>query len=67
MNDKAKQEECKGECFNYESDFQLLTLKEKRGILKNAKNLLLLQRENELLLTKDTLPQVYCMPTDKNE
>jgi hypothetical protein len=32
---------------NYGSDFLLLTLEEKRRVLKNAKNLLNLQKEDE--------------------
>ena len=49
MNNTAKQAKYKVETCNYGSDFQLLTQKEKRGILKNAKTLLKLQRENSVL------------------
>jgi hypothetical protein len=49
MNGTAKQEGCKEETYNYGSDFQLLTLKEKRDIQKNAKSLLKLQRDNDVL------------------
>jgi hypothetical protein len=49
MNDTAKQEEVKGEPCDYGKDFKILTRKEKRGILKNAKTLLKLQKENALL------------------
>jgi hypothetical protein len=47
MNGMAKHEGCKVETSNYGNDFQLLTLKEKRGILKNAKSLLKLQKDND--------------------
>ena len=50
MDNIAKQEGCKVETYNYVSDFQLLALKDKRGILKNAKTLLRIQQENEKLV-----------------
>jgi hypothetical protein len=43
----AKPKKCITEPHNYGSDFLLLTLKEKRGVLRNAKNLLKLQKEDE--------------------
>ncbi|MDR0290899.1 MAG: hypothetical protein LBI06_08190 [Treponema sp.] len=49
MNGTAKHEERKVETYHYRSDFQLLTQKEKRDILKNAKSLLKLQRDNDFL------------------
>jgi hypothetical protein len=49
MNGTANHEERMVETYNYGSDFQLLTLKEKRGILKSAKSLLKLQRDNAVL------------------
>ena len=55
MNDTVKYEERKVESYNYGSDFQLLALKEKRGILKNAKTLLKLQRENDVLFARTFL------------
>jgi 3-keto-L-gulonate-6-phosphate decarboxylase len=50
MNDTTNHEGCKVEAYNYGSDFQLLTLKEKREVLKNAKSLLKLQRDNDVLV-----------------
>ena len=47
MNGIEKQEMCKVENYDYENDFQLLTLKEKRRILKTAKVLLKLQKKND--------------------
>jgi hypothetical protein len=49
MNGTANHEGRKVETYHYVNDFKLLTLKEKRGILKNAKSLLKLQRDNEVL------------------
>ena len=49
MNDMAKQEGRWVETYDYGNDFQLLTPKEKRGILKNAQTLLKLQKENDVL------------------
>jgi hypothetical protein len=43
----AKDKKRMTESHNYGSDFLLLTLKEKRGVLKNAKTLLKLQKEDE--------------------
>jgi len=36
--------------YNYENDFLILTNKEKRGILRNAKTFLRLQKENNFFL-----------------
>jgi hypothetical protein len=57
MNGTAKQERCKVETYHYVNDFQLLTLKEKRGILKNAKSLLKLQKDNDGLTAVADVPQ----------
>jgi hypothetical protein len=57
MYGTAKQEICKVEPYNYSNDFQLLTRKEKRNILRNAKFLLKLQRDNEGLIAVTTVPQ----------
>ncbi|GHV00373.1 hypothetical protein FACS189483_10390 [Spirochaetia bacterium] len=54
MKDKAKQEGVKGESYDYSKDFKVLTRKEKRALLKNAKTLLKLQKENAL--SADTPP-----------
>jgi len=44
--------------YNFTSDFQILTLKEKRVILKNAKTLLKLQKEEDVLFSDENpLPQ----------
>ena len=43
------------ENYEYESDFQLLTLKEKRGILRNSRILLNLQKENDIFLLYSSL------------
>jgi hypothetical protein len=37
MNDKAEEEEVKGESYDYSNDFHLLSRTEKRGLVKNAK------------------------------
>ena len=50
MDDTARQEGRKAETYDYLSDFQILPLKEKRGILKNAKHLLKLQKEDAVIL-----------------
>ena len=57
MNEAAKLAENKVETYDYISDFLLLSLRERRAILKNAKNLLKLQRENNILLVGAPLPQ----------
>ena len=49
MNHTANQEEQKAEIFNYLDDFSILSLNEKRGIIKNAKTLLRLQKDNNIL------------------
>jgi hypothetical protein len=45
MKDKAEQEGVKGESYDYGNDFKVLSLKEKRGLVKNAKTLLKLQKD----------------------
>ena len=55
MNDTVKQKVCKVENYEYKSDFQLLTLMEKRRILKTAKILLNLQKKNDI--SYSPLPQ----------
>ena len=57
MNGTVKLAENKVETYDYKSDFLLLPLGERRAILKNAKNLLKLQRENNILLVGVPLPQ----------
>jgi hypothetical protein len=57
MKDTAKQEGVKGEPYDYSKDFKILTRKEKRALLKNAKTLLKLQKENALLA--DTPPAPF--------
>ncbi|GHV71609.1 hypothetical protein AGMMS49928_24180 [Spirochaetia bacterium] len=46
MKDKARRVGAEGESYDYCKDFKILTVEEKRGILKNAKDLLRLQKEN---------------------
>jgi hypothetical protein len=46
----------KVEIFNFRDDFQILPLKEKRGILKNAKSFLQLQKKNILLFENTLIP-----------
>lgn len=46
MNDMSIKDSCNVETYDYESDFQFLTLKEKHEVLKNAKQLLKLQKED---------------------
>jgi len=53
MSSKTNRENRKVENYNFGSDFQILTLKEKREILKNAKTLLKLQRGDAVLLSGD--------------
>jgi hypothetical protein len=48
MNNKAGKEGVKEESYDYGNDFKVLPRKEKRGLVKNAKTLLKLQRENAL-------------------
>ena len=57
MNDTAKQKGYKVETYDYGNDFQLLSRKEKRGVLKNAKSLLRLQRENDVVSDNGHLSQ----------
>ncbi|MDR2375087.1 MAG: hypothetical protein LBD96_01460 [Treponema sp.] len=56
MNDKTEEEEVKGEFYDYSNDFHLLSRKERRGLVKNAKHLLKLQRENAMLADADSAP-----------
>jgi hypothetical protein len=49
-----KHERLNVENYNFGSDFQILTLKEKRVILKNAKTLLKLQKEERVLISGGT-------------
>ena len=62
MNNKANRESRKAENYNFGSDFQILTLKEKRGILKNARTLLKLQRDDAVLLSEGAF-----VPPKENE
>jgi hypothetical protein len=48
MEYTARQEAIKGEYYDCSKDFTVLTPVEKRRVLKTAKNLLKLQRENAL-------------------
>jgi hypothetical protein len=48
MEYTAGQEAAKGESYDCSKDFKVLTPAEKRYVLKTAKNLLKLQRENAL-------------------
>jgi hypothetical protein len=57
MDNTSKNEGCKVETYNFRNDFQLLTRKEKRNILRNAKLLLKLQRDNGGLITVAAAPQ----------
>ena len=50
MKNTTKQEGGKVEHYDYGSDFQILTRKEKREVLKNAKHLLKLQKDNVAVL-----------------
>ena len=50
MNDKTNQKVDKRDFFVYGSDFIILSSKEKRVILRTAKNLLKLQQENNVVL-----------------
>jgi len=54
MNNRTPHDCSKVENYNFMSDFQILTLKEKRGILKNAKTLLKLQNEDSVLVFGST-------------
>jgi hypothetical protein len=50
MKDKARKEGVKGESCGYYRDFKVLTPTEKRGILKTAKTLLKVQKEDAKIL-----------------
>jgi hypothetical protein len=56
MDSTTKNEMCKVETYNCGDDFQLLTRKEKRNILRNAKFLLKLQRDNGGLIAVAAVP-----------
>jgi len=49
LKSTVKQKDSKVETYDFGSDFQILTPKEKRVVLKNAKLLLKLQMENNIL------------------
>jgi len=49
MKNMAIKKSCNVETYDYSSDFKFLTKKEKREVLKNAKKLLKLQKENNAL------------------
>ena len=57
MNSAEKQKGCKVEIYDYRSDFLFLTRKERRGVLKNAKQLLKLQKENNAIFVDAPIPQ----------
>jgi hypothetical protein len=57
MNGTAEHIDCKVETYNYRDDFQLLTRKEKRTVLRNAKYLLKLQRDNDSLIAVKAVPK----------
>ena len=50
MNYTARRERINREFYYYRKDFMILTIAEKRAILKNAKTLLKLQKENADIL-----------------
>jgi hypothetical protein len=56
MKNKAKQAGKKGKPYDYSNDFKVLTKEEKREIVKTAKNLLKLQKENDLLADAPASP-----------
>jgi predicted Fe-S protein YdhL (DUF1289 family) len=57
MNNTVKQEGCNVETYDYRSNFQILTPKEKREVLKNAKRLLKLQKGNNAMLANAPMPE----------
>jgi len=57
MNDMSINGSCNVETYDYRSDFKFLTSKEKREILKNAKYLLKLQKENNAFFADTTISQ----------
>jgi len=66
MNNMVKKAGCNVETYDYESDFQVLNLKEKRGILKNAKRLLNLQKENMDMVVENLHSEKQgCMSLEK--
>jgi len=54
MNNMINHENRKVENFNFKDDFQILSLKEKRVIIKNAKTLLKLQNDEASLFSGGT-------------
>jgi hypothetical protein len=58
MKDKAEQEGVKGESYDFSKDFKVLSHKEKRELVKNAKTLLKLQRENLSMLADAPAPPI---------
>ena len=60
MNDMSIKDSCNVETYDFRSDFQFLTLKEKREVLKNAKHLLNLQKKNNALFADANLSQNEC-------
>jgi hypothetical protein len=61
MKYTASKAEGKEEPYDYRNDFKVLTIGEKRAVLKTAKHLLKLQKENALLTDVPALP----METEK--
>jgi hypothetical protein len=62
MECTAKHEAVKEEYYDYSKDFTVLTPAEKRRVLKTAKNLLKLQRENALFADA-----FVCSPIDADK
>ncbi|MDR1317228.1 MAG: hypothetical protein LBK13_10180 [Spirochaetales bacterium] len=56
MKDTVSQGGINGESYDYSKDFKILTPVEKWEILKSAKNLLKLQKENTLLADVSASP-----------
>jgi hypothetical protein len=54
MNNMINHERRKAYNFNFKNDFQILSLKEKRVVIKNAKSLLKLQKEEGSLFYEGT-------------
>ena len=50
MRNTLNHEDYNVDFYDYENDFQILTNKEKRGVLRNAKTFLKLQKENKFFL-----------------
>jgi hypothetical protein len=58
MEYTARREAVKEEYYDCSKDFTILTLAEKRRVLKTAKNLLKLQRENALFADTPVCPPI---------